>query len=177
MSGGNAVSAGDAVAIENKPRLPGREMAKGLFQYRRMLPMDGEIAVFQQSRRCKHISATGNAPDPDTLPRQPPQRPVRIFRNGPVLRPAARTDENRVAFLAGSGKRLTVDNDAGRTSDGLAIKRQGNRIVQIGSSDQIGGAQRLRRRGIGHERKVRNEDETNALDILLFDDRHVFFKS
>lgn len=62
IEGRDAAGAGDAVPIENEPRLPGREVAEGLFQHRRMLPVNGEIAVFQQSRRRQHISAAGNAP-------------------------------------------------------------------------------------------------------------------
>ncbi len=117
---GHAAAAGDAVAIENIARLTGSKTGKGLHQGRRMLPVDGEVAILQQSRRCHQIRTAGNAADAHAVAGKLAQA-GQHSRNIPVDRRAAGADEDGMETGATARQRRGGDGNAGRRHPGISF--------------------------------------------------------
>ena len=98
------------------------------------------------------------------LPRQlaQPREGVPIVE---LRRIAAGTYQEKIEFAdVGAESEIRQHGSTAGSDGGLIARRRMPPAIQVAPGEQIGGAQRLDRGGIGHERKARHEKEPDRPD-------------
>ena len=138
------------------------DVGKGLAEGRQVLPVERGAALVEQPGVGQHVGAARDAADGDASAREPAE-PGEGRRSANVAGlPPAQTNTmsaSRSVVRAAIGD----DGDAVRGRHRLAARGGVPPAVELLAREQIGGAQRLDRRGIGHQREVRDQQEADGL--------------
>ena len=156
----DAARAGDAVAVDLEQRRHDLDIGKGLAESRQMLPMQRRAALIEQPGLGEDVGPAGDAADGDTLPREPPEpgEHAAVVEDRGI---AAGADEDHVGRPIAVGAAIGDDGDAVRGHNRLAAGRRVPPAIKLLAGEQIGGAQRLDRRGVGHQREARHQQEAD----------------
>ena len=127
-----------------------------------MFPMQRGAALVEQPGFGQHVRAAGDAADGDAFAGKPPE-PGEGRLVGERRRIAAGADEHQIGLALGVGAAIGDDGDAVRGRHRLAAGGGVPPAVKLPARQQIGGAQRLDRRGIGHQREARHQQEAHGL--------------
>ena len=157
--------AGDAVAVDLEQGRHHGYVGKGLAKSRHVLPMQRRAAVIQQPCSRQDVWAARDAAEDRAFSRKPSQpREARLVVER--RRVAARADEQHVGGALAARSAVGNDRDAVRGRHRLARRGRMPPAIQRLSREQVGRAQGLDGRGVGHQREVGHQKKADRPEIL-----------
>ncbi|SMC97624.1 hypothetical protein SAMN06297251_11599 [Fulvimarina manganoxydans] len=162
VEGRDAAGASQAPAIDLVDRGDETRLREGLCEGCRVLPVDRAAIPVEKTGGGQHERPARDTGKPCSAAGETSQPGKgRLVIEGRWI--ARRTDNEAVIVLRLADRVIGREGQAGRGLDHTPFERHMAPAVEVAAGQDIGGAEGLDRRGVGHRRKARHQEEAEPL--------------